>query len=118
MLFALDMDVVQFNIESISEINQLSEIAVQIIRLLNSIRINPDIVAGGHEKIATGGSNTKFGIPYSEALKAYEYAKSLPGINIVGIDIHIGSQITNLEPLVAFQKIRDLYDKLIIDDII
>ena len=116
MLFALEMDVVQFNIESISEINQLSEIASSNNKIAPiAFRINPDIVAGGHEKIATGGSNTKFGIPYSEALKAYEYAKSLPGINIVGIDIHIGSQITNLEPFsLAFQKIRDLYDKLII----
>ena len=114
MLFALENNVLQFNIESISELNQLSEIAISNNKIAPiAFRINPDIVAGGHEKISTGGSNTKFGIPYNEAIQIYEYAKKLSGIEIVGIDIHIGSQITNLEPFkLAFEKILALYSEL------
>ena len=117
MLFALESDVLQFNIESISELKQLANIASSNNKVAPiAFRINPDIVAGGHEKIATGGSDTKFGIPYKDAMNAYEYAKSLDGINVVGIDIHIGSQITDLEPFnLAFGKIRELYDQLIND---
>ena len=90
MLFALENNVMQFNVESVSELNQLSEIALSNNKVAPiAFRINPDIVAGGHEKISTGGSNTKFGIPYDEAIQIYEYAKGLTGIEIVGIDIHI-----------------------------
>ena len=78
-----------------------------------AFRINPDIEAGGHEKISTGGSNTKFGIPFSHALESYDYAKNLPGIKVVGIDIHIGSQITELQPFeLAFDKVVLLYNEL------
>ena len=109
--FALDANVMQFNVESISELEQLSEIALsKNVKAPIAFRINPDIDAGGHEKISTGGSRTKFGIPYKEANSAYEYARTLSGINIVGIDIHIGSQITDLKPFeLAFNKILDLY---------
>ena len=114
MLYALENNVLQFNIESISELNQLSEIAISNNKIAPiAFRINPDIMAGGHAKISTGGSNTKFGIPYDEAIQIYEYAKNLPGIEIVGIDIHIGSQIINLEPFkMAFEKILVLYNEL------
>ena len=114
MLFALENNVMQFNVESVSELNQLSEIALSNNKVAPiAFRINPDIVAGGHEKISTGGSNTKFGIPYDEAIQIYEYAKGLTGIEIVGIDIHIGSQITSLEPFkLAFKKILVLYNEL------
>ena len=113
--FALDADVMQFNIESISELEMLSEIAsFKNKKAPIAFRINPDIDAGGHEKISTGGSSTKFGIPYKQAINAYEYAKTLPGIKVVGIDIHIGSQITDLAPFkLAFNKVLLLYKELI-----
>jgi len=111
---ALDYKVFQFNIESIAELEKLSKIATNKNMMAPiAFRINPDIDAGGHEKISTGGSNTKFGIPFNQALESYNYAKKLPGIKVVGIDIHIGSQITELEPFeLAFEKVVLLYDKL------
>ena len=111
---ALDYKVFQFNIESIAELEKLSKIATNKNMIAPiAFRINPDIDAGGHEKISTGGSNTKFGIPFNQALESYNYAKKLPGIKVVGIDIHIGSQITELEPFeLAFEKVVLLYDKL------
>ena len=114
LTFALDSNVMQFNIESIPELEMLSEIASSKNKEAPiAFRINPDIDAGGHEKISTGGSNTKFGIPYKDALNVYEYAKNLPGIKVVGIDIHIGSQITDLEPFkMAFNKVLLLYKEL------
>jgi len=114
LTFALDSNVMQFNIESIPELEMLSEIALSKNKEAPiAFRINPDIDAGGHEKISTGGSNTKFGIPYKDALNVYEYAKNLPGIKVVGIDIHIGSQITDLEPFkMAFNKVLLLYKEL------
>ena len=114
LTFALDSNVLQFNIESIPELEMLSEIALSKNKEAPiAFRINPDIDAGGHEKISTGGSNTKFGIPYKDALNVYEYAKNLPGIKVVGIDIHIGSQITDLEPFkMAFNKVLLLYKEL------
>jgi diaminopimelate decarboxylase len=112
---ALDSGVLQFNLESISELEKLSDIAVEKSLIAPvAFRINPDIDAGGHEKISTGGSNTKFGIPYNKAVESYAYAKKLPGIKVVGIDIHIGSQIIELEPFeLAFNKVVTLYDELI-----
>ena len=112
--FALDANVMQFNIESISELEQLSNLALSKSTTAPiAFRINPDINAGGHEKISTGGSSTKFGISYKEAISAYEYAKTLAGISVVGIDIHIGSQITNLKPFeLAFNRVLLLYKEL------
>ena len=111
---ALDYKVLQFNVESLEELNKLSKIASEKNMIAPvAFRINPDIEAGGHEKISTGGSNTKFGIPFSHALESYDYAKNLPGIKVVGIDIHIGSQITELEPFeLAFDKVVLLYNEL------
>ena len=111
---ALDYKVLQFNVESLEELKKLSKIASEKNMIAPvAFRINPDIDAGGHEKISTGGSNTKFGIPFSQALESYDYAKNLPGIKVVGIDIHIGSQITELEPFeLAFDKVVLLYNEL------
>ena len=111
---ALDYKVLQFNVESLEELKKLSKIASEKNMIAPvAFRINPDIDAGGHEKISTGGSNTKFGIPFSQALESYDYAKKLPGIKVVGIDIHIGSQITELEPFdLAFDKVVLLYNEL------
>ena len=111
---ALDYKVLQFNVESLEELKKLSKIASEKNMIAPvAFRINPDIDAGGHEKISTGGSNTKFGIPFSQALESYDYAKKLSGIKVVGIDIHIGSQITELEPFdLAFDKVVLLYNQL------
>ena len=111
---ALDYKVLQFNVESLEELKKLSKIASEKNMIAPvAFRINPDIDAGGHEKISTGGSNTKFGIPFSQALESYDYAKKLSGIKVVGIDIHIGSQITELEPFdLAFDKVVLLYNEL------
>jgi diaminopimelate decarboxylase len=74
-----------------------------------AIRINPDVDAKTHEKIATGKAENKFGIPISSAREIYAKASQMPGINIVGIDLHIGSQLTDLEPFEkAYQKLADL----------
>ena len=74
-----------------------------------AIRINPDVDAKTHEKIATGKAENKFGIPISSAREIYAKASQMPGINIVGIDLHIGSQLTALEPFEkAYQKLADL----------
>ena len=115
LALALDYNVLQFNVESLSELENLSKIATTKNMIAPiAFRINPDIDAGGHEKISTGGSNTKFGIPFDQALDSYNYAKTLPGIKVVGIDIHIGSQITELEPFdLAFDKVILLYNRLI-----
>src|SRR5206468_2580972 len=70
---------------------------------------NPDVDARTHAKITTGTAETKFGIPFSRAREAYGHAARLPGIEIVGVDVHIGSQITELEPFeTAFTRVRDL----------
>jgi len=113
--FAIGKNINQFNVESIEELKLLSEVASSMnYKAPVAIRINPDINAGGHEKISTGGSDTKFGIPYQESIEVYEFAKGLPGINVMGIDIHIGSQITSLKPFqLAFEKILELYKNLI-----
>ncbi|HEY1961447.1 MAG TPA: diaminopimelate decarboxylase [Rhizomicrobium sp.] len=100
----------QFNVESEPELNALSEIA----SAANSsapvaIRINPDIDARTHAKISTGMSENKFGIPWRRARETYARAAALPGIEIVGIDLHIGSQITELEPFEqAFARVAEL----------
>ena len=114
LALALDYNVLQFNVESLAELEKLSKIAIAKNMIAPiAFRINPDIDAGGHEKISTGGSNTKFGIPFDQALDSYSYAKTLPGIKVVGIDIHIGSQITELEPFdLAFDKVILLYNRL------
>jgi len=113
--FAIGKNINQFNVESMEELKLLSEVASsKNYKAPVALRINPDIHAGGHEKISTGGSDTKFGIPYQESMGVYEFAKSLPGINVIGIDIHIGSQITSLKPFqLAFEKILELYKNLI-----
>ncbi len=78
-----------------------------------AIRVNPDVDARTHAKIATGKSENKFGIPIARAPEIYAEAARLPGIQVVGIDVHIGSQLTDLEPFEqAFQKVADLTETL------
>ena len=89
----------QFNVESEAELETLSEIAAGTGTAAPiAIRVNPDIDARTHAKIATGMAETKFGIPWTRAREAYTRAAGLPGLKIVGVDMHIGSQITELEP--------------------
>jgi diaminopimelate decarboxylase len=88
-----------FNVESEPELELLSEIANRIgTRAPVSLRINPDVDARTHEKITTGRAENKFGIPFSEAKRVYRHAQALPGIEVTGVDMHIGSQVTSLEP--------------------
>ena len=110
MAFGIDKNILQFNVESLAELKKLSEISISKGKNCPvAIRINPDIEAGGHKNISTGVHGTKFGIDYKEVQKIYEYASNLKGIKIVGIDVHIGSQITNLAPFkLAYNKIADL----------
>ena len=88
-----------FNVESEPELVALSEVAHSLGRVAPvSVRVNPDIDAKTHAKIATGKSENKFGIPLSRAREVYASARNLPGIRVTGVDMHIGSQITALEP--------------------
>ncbi len=114
MTYALNADIAQFNVESRAELEQLSEVASKEGKTARiSLRVNPDIDAGTHEKISTGKAENKFGIAWDEAEASYAKAATLPGLEIVGIDIHIGSQITELTPFRnAFTKVADLLEKL------
>ena len=99
MDFALEAGIHCFNVESSPELELLSERAVAAGKTAPvSIRINPDVDARTHKKISTGKKENKFGIPYEDARAAYARAAELPGLKPVGIDMHIGSQIIDLEP--------------------
>lgn len=99
MADALDAGILCFNVESEPELEALSEVAIGLGRTAPiSIRVNPDVDAKTHAKISTGRFDNKFGIPISQARAVYARAAALPGIAIVGVDMHIGSQITDLAP--------------------
>lgn len=110
----LDHDIRQFNVESEPELHAISAQASQSGRTARvTIRVNPDVDAKTHAKIATGKYDNKFGIPIARAREVYALAASLPGIEIVGIDVHIGSQLTDLEPYRnAFRLVADLTRQL------
>jgi diaminopimelate decarboxylase len=99
MAAALDAGILCFNVESEPELTALSEVAVSKgLRAPVSIRVNPDVDARTHKKISTGKSENKFGIPIARAREVYGEAARLPGLSVAGVDMHIGSQITDLEP--------------------
>lgn len=99
MAAALDGGILCFNVESEPELAALSEVATALgVSAPVSIRVNPDVDAKTHKKISTGKSATKFGIPISRAREVYDYAARLPGLAITGVDMHIGSQITDMAP--------------------
>ncbi len=100
----------QFNVESEPELLAISEIAAGMgLEAPIAIRVNPDVDAKTHAKIATGKSENKFGIPIAKARAVYAQAAALPGIRVVGVDVHIGSQLTDLAPFeAAFEKVREL----------
>lgn len=110
MRFVLENGIHQFNVESEPELLQLSQIATQMGKVAPiTIRVNPDVDAKTHEKISTGKSENKFGIPIARAREVYALAASLPGIDVVGIDVHIGSQLTDLAPFEeAYRKVAEL----------
>ncbi len=110
MALALSAGIRQFNVESEPELEALSETAASMGATAPiAIRVNPDVDAKTHAKIATGKSENKFGIPISRARAVYARAAALPGIEVVGIDVHIGSQLTDLAPFeTAFRMVADL----------
>ena len=111
---AIEADILCFNVESIPELKALSARAVTLGKSARvSFRINPDVDAKTHAKISTGKKEDKFGIPWDEAEHVYAMAADLPGIEVTGIDMHIGSQITELEPFDrAFSKLEGLVRRL------
>ncbi|WP_108507612.1 diaminopimelate decarboxylase [Polynucleobacter acidiphobus] len=112
--FALSVGVKCINVESIPELQRINSIAKSLgLRAPVSLRVNPDVDAQTHPYISTGLKDNKFGIAYFEVLKTYREAALLPHIDIVGIDCHIGSQITNTSPyLDALDKVLDLIEQL------
>ena len=114
IMFSLETGIYCFNVESIPELKLLSECAVEAgVVAPISMRINPDVAAGGHEKISVGRKTDKFGIEWEQAEEVYALATTLPGLNVTGIDMHIGSQIEQLEPFDrAFSKLSGLIERL------
>jgi diaminopimelate decarboxylase len=107
----------QFNIESEAELNVLNELSLSLNKRTSiTIRVNPDIDAKTHEKISTGKKDNKFGIPINRAREVYLKASQMSGVKVVGVDVHIGSQLTDLEPFrMAFTKLAELVNNLLKD---
>ncbi len=110
MAHALQGGLCQFNLESVEEAEMLSEVAVSLGRTaLVAFRVNPDVEAGTHAKISTGSAHNKFGVAIADAPAAYARARDLPGLQVQGVAVHIGSQLTDLAPLAAaFEKVGAL----------
>ena len=110
MKFALEQGIFQFNLESENELERLSQVASSMGVIANiAFRINPDVDAETHAKISTGKSENKFGVPISRAREIYQHASKLENIKIQGVDVHIGSQLTSLNPFKnAFKLIHEL----------
>ncbi len=111
---ALDADVHQINLESYEELHALSAIASEMGKTAHvAIRVNPNVDAKTHAKITTGLSENKFGIAWEQAEAIFTEANGLPGIDVVGVAVHIGSQLTDIEPYrAAYTKVRGLVEKL------
>ena len=109
LALAIDEGILCINVESEPELALLSQIAAAKGRQAHvSVRVNPDVDAKTHHKIATGKAENKFGIPISRAREVYAQAAKLPGIHVAGVDMHIGSQITDLDPFgSAFALLAD-----------
>jgi len=110
MAEALAGGLLQFNLESVEEACTLSAVALAAgTRAPVAFRINPDVEAGTHAKITTGTADNKFGIPAADALEAFRTARELPGLEVTGVTVHIGSQLTSLDPLeAAFERLGSL----------
>ena len=114
LAFALKAGVSEINVESEPEMALASEVAQSLgTRAVIAIRVNPDVSAGGHAKIATGKADNKFGVSFSEAERLYAQAANNAGLRPVGVTCHIGSQITDLAPMeAAFKLMRGLVERL------
>ena len=114
MRLALQAGIGCFNVESLPELDVLSEVAAGLgLRAPVSLRVNPDVDAKTHPYISTGLKGNKFGIAHTDALAAYRHAAALPGLKVTGIDCHIGSQITETSPyLDAMDRVLDLVDAI------
>jgi len=110
MTAALEAGIYQFNVESANELEALAALARRLGRTAPiALRVNPDVAAGGHEKISTGKSEDKFGVAWSEARALYARARDLDGVAVKGVDVHIGSQIASLDPFeAALAKLAEL----------
>lgn len=111
---ALEVGVHCFNVESTDELERLQVVAAELgVRAPVSLRVNPDVDAGTHPYISTGLKENKFGIAISDAEDVYVRASQLPNLDVVGVDCHIGSQLTTLEPFIdALDRLLDLVDRL------
>ncbi len=114
MRVALEGGIRQFNVESEPEMQVLSDVAMSLGKVAPiTVRVNPDVDAKTHAKISTGKKEDKFGIPISRAREVYAMAATLPGLKVIGIDVHIGSQLTELEPFrLAYRKVAELTEQL------
>ena len=117
MRFALQQGIFQLNAESAAELETLNAVAGELgLRAPVALRVNPDVEAGTHAKISTGQKENKFGIAMEQAREVYRHAASLPHLDVQGVSIHIGSQLTMLEPFrQAFKRVRQLVDQLRLD---
>ncbi|MEF9995142.1 MAG: diaminopimelate decarboxylase, partial [Burkholderiaceae bacterium] len=111
---ALAAGILCFNIESVPELDRIATVAARLQRRARiSVRVNPDVDAKTHPYISTGLRDNKFGVAYDDTLALYRAAHAMPAIEVVGIDCHIGSQITEVQPYVdAADKILDLVEQL------
>ncbi len=114
MRIALDGGIRHFNVESMPEIEMLSTVAMDMGREAPvSLRVNPDVDAHTHAKIATGRRGDKFGIPIAQAPRVAARVARLPGLRLMGVDVHIGSQLTDLAPFeAAFTRLARLVEEL------
>lgn len=117
---ALNVGIKCFNVESLPELDRINEVAQKMGKIAPiSLRINPDVDAKTHPYISTGLKANKFGIAMSDAEQAFLYAQSLPCLNVLGIDCHIGSQLIDLSPLIeACERLLVLVDKLATHNIV
>ncbi|MEQ1705715.1 MAG: diaminopimelate decarboxylase [Rickettsiales bacterium] len=119
MAFAIDKGIFQFNVESEPELLLLNDVAISKGKKARvAIRVNPDVDPKTHAKISTGQKESKFGISMTHAMDVYKLANSLAGIDVQGVSVHIGSQLTTLEPFAqAFARLRDFVNELRAQDI-
>ena len=110
---ALAKDILQINVESVSELERLNAVAKSLKTAPVALRINPDIDAESHDKISTGRKEDKFGIEWSRVHEVFSHATVLENIQPIGLAVHIGSQLTTLKPFIgAFRKLRAMVDLL------
>lgn len=106
---ALEVEIACFNVESYAELDRIQKVAAELnVKAPISLRVNPDVDAKTHPYISTGLKENKFGIPSDSVFETYQYAASLPNLDVVGIDCHIGSQLTETQPFV------DALDRVIV----